>query len=107
MDQLFSARSRITNLFSLLRNTETAAGDGFGGYGPMKSNRLALTFDCPTDPPTYAKQIVRQGAATGNAGVKPVVRIGAGGRVSVRGSYSILQGFLTAGSNFLALGTPL
>jgi hypothetical protein len=35
MGQLFSARSRITNLFSLLRNTETGAGDGFGGYGPM------------------------------------------------------------------------
>jgi hypothetical protein len=27
MGQLFSARSRITNLFSLLRNTETGAGE--------------------------------------------------------------------------------
>src|SRR5271165_2181623 len=32
---------------------------------------------------------------------------GNGGRVSVRGSRSILQGFLIAGSNFLPLGTPL
>jgi len=29
------------------------------------------------------------------------------GRVSVRGSRSILQGFLKVGSNFLSLGTPL
>lgn len=29
------------------------------------------------------------------------------GRTGVRGSRSILQGFLTVGSNFLDLGTPL
>jgi hypothetical protein len=63
-------------------------GENVSGYVVTRENPRKLVGDFPASPKYYGR------------------RSWHAGRVSVRGSRSILQGFLKVGSKFLPVGTP-